>query len=298
MELTAPGRQVNAHHGLAAHEVVLLLETDPGHGLAEAEARGRLERYGPNALPRASRAGPLARVLHQVHDPLVYVLLVSGAVAVALGEHVDAAVIFGVVVLNTLVGYVQESRAEAALDALRAMTRTEATVVRDGRARKLASEDLVPGDLVLVEAGDKVPADLRLVRETGLAADESALTGEPVPVIKDEVVLPADTPVADRRNMLYSGTLVTGGSGAGITVATGAATELGEIHRLVGAAEVSATPLTRKLARVSTVLTAVILALAAVTFVIGLARGKAPAGCSSPRSRWRWGRSLRACRPR
>jgi cation-transporting ATPase F len=130
-------------------------------------------------------------------------------------------VIFGVVALNTLVGYVQESRAEAVLDALRAMTRTQVTAMRDGRARKLASEDLVPGDLVLVEAGDKVPADLRLIRETGLGADESALTGESVPVTKDEVVLPADTPVADRRNMLYSGTLVTSGTGAGITVATG-----------------------------------------------------------------------------
>ena len=119
------------------------------------------------------------------------------------------------VALNTLIGYVQESRAEAALDALRALTRTQVTVVRDGRPRREASEDLVPGDLVLVEAGDKVPADLRLIRETGLRADESALTGESVPAVKDEVVLPPDTPVADRRNMLYSGTLVTSGSGAG-----------------------------------------------------------------------------------
>ena len=278
MEVTAPGRQVNAHHELPAHEVVLLLETDPGRGLAEAEARCRRERYGPNVLPPARRAGPLARVLHQVNDPLIYVLLAAGAVTVALGEHVDAAVIFGVVALNTLIGYVQESRAEAALDALRALTRTQVTVVRDGRATRQASEDLVPGDLVLVEAGDKVPADLRLIRETGLRADESALTGESVPAVKDEVVLPADTPVADRRNMLYSGTLVTGGSGAGITVATGAQTELGEIHRLVGGAEVPATPLTRKLARVSKVLTAVILALAAVTFAIGLARGESASG--------------------
>jgi cation-transporting ATPase F len=272
--MMTPGRQANAHHGLAAHEVVLLLETDPHRGLAEAEARSRRERYGANALPQARRAGPLARVLHQVTDPLIYVLLAAGAVTAALGEHVDMAVIFGVVALNTLIGYVQESRAQAALDALRAMTRTQVTAVRDGRSRKLASEDLVPGDLVLVEAGDKVPADLRLIRETGLAADESALTGESVPVTKDEVVLPTDTPVADRRNMLYSGTLVTSGTGAGITVATGAQTELGEIHRLVGSAEVPATPLTRKLARFSKVLTVVILALAAVAFAAGLARGE------------------------
>ena len=185
------GRQPEAHHELAAHEVVLLLETDPHRGLAEAEACSRRERYGPNALPPARRAGPLARVGHQVNDPLIYVLLAAGAVTVALGEHVDAAVIFGVVALNTLIGYVQESRAEGALDALRALTRTQVTVVRDGRARRQASEDLVPGDLVLMEAGDKVPADLRLIRETGLRADESALTGESVPAVKDEVVLPA-----------------------------------------------------------------------------------------------------------
>lgn len=266
--------QANAHHGLAAHEVVLLLETDPAGGLTEGEARHRSERYGPNVLPQARRAGLLARVLSQVTHPLVYVLVASCAISLALGEHVNAAVIFGVVAVNTIVGYVQESKAEAALDALRAMVRTQVRVVRDGRARKVASEDLVPGDLVLVEAGDKVPADLRLIRQAQLRVDESALTGESVPVVKDEVVLPADTPVADRRNMLYSGTLVTAGAGAGITVATGAQTEMGEIHRLVGSAEVLVTPLTRKLAWFSKVLTVVILALAAVTFVIGLARGE------------------------
>ena len=274
----SPAGRVNAHHGLAAPEVVLLLETDARSGLAEAEAGCRRECYGPNALPQARRVGPLARVLGQVNNPLIYVLLAAGAVTLALGEHVDAAVIFGVVAVNTLIGYVQDWKAEAALDALRAMVRTEARVVRDGRARTAPSEDLVPGDLVLVEAGDKVPADLRLVRVAELAADESALTGESVPVVKDEVVLPAGTPVADRRNMLYSGTLVTSGTGAGITVATGAQTELGEIHRLVGTAEVLATPLTRKLAWFSKALTVVILVLAAVTFVIGVARGESVTG--------------------
>jgi cation-transporting ATPase F len=275
---TSLERLANAHHGLAAHEVVLLLETDPHSGLAEAEARQRRIRYGPNVLPRARRAGRLVRVARQLNHPLIYVLLAAGVVTLALGEHVDVAVIFGVVAVNTLVGYVQEAKAEAALDALRAMTRTTARLVRDGKAREAASDDLVPGDLVLVDAGDKVPADLRLVRVSELRADESALTGESVPVAKDEIVLPADTPVSDRRNMLYSGTLVTSGTGAGITVATGADTELGEIHRLVSGAQVLATPLTRKLAWFSKVLTVVILALAAVTFVIGVARGENAAG--------------------
>ena len=157
------------------------------------------------------------------------------------------------------------------------MVRTQARVVRDGRARTVASDELVPGDLVRVEAGDKVPADLRLLRHAELQVDESALTGESVPVVKDEVALPPDTAVADRRNMLYSGTLVTHGTGSATVVATGAQTELGEIHRLVGAADVLATPLTRKLTWFSKVLTVVILVLAAVTFVVGVLRGEMPA---------------------
>jgi cation-transporting ATPase F len=150
-----------------------------------------------------------------------------------------------VVLANAVIGYVQEAKAESALDSLRSMVRTEARVVRDGQERMVSSDELVPGDLVLLEAGDKVPADLRLVRLAELRVDESALSGESVPVVKDEAELPEVTPVADRRNMVYSGTLVTAGGGAGVAVATGAETELGQIHRLVGAAETLATPLTR-----------------------------------------------------
>ena len=263
-----------AHHALAAHEVLLLLETDPHRGLTSGEAADRLDRFGPNLLPHAEAAGPLRRFLRQFQNPLIYVLLAAGGVALALGEVVDSIVIFGVVLINSVIGFVQESKAEAALDALRAMVRTEARVVRDASARTVASEELVPGDLVRVETGDKVPADLRLLGHAELQVDESALTGESVPVVKDEVALPVDTAVADRRNMLYSGTLVTHGTGSAIVVAIGAETELGEIHRLVGAAEVLATPLTRKLTRFSKVLTVVILGLAVVTFVVGVLRGE------------------------
>lgn len=265
----------NAHHGLPAHEVVLLLGSDPVRGLSADEASGRLDAFGPNALPSARRDGVLVRVLRQFHNPLIYVLAAAGAITGLLGQFVDSAVIVGVMVLNAVVGFVQESKAGVALDALRSMVRTTARVVRDGREQTIPSEELVPGDLVLVEAGDKVPADVRLLRVAELRVDESALTGESVPVVKDEVVaLPEATPVADRRNMMYSGTLVTAGTGAGITVATGSTTELGEIHRLVGSAKMPATPLTEKLAWFSKVLTVVILALAAVTFGIGVARGQ------------------------
>ncbi len=261
-----------AHYGLAAHEVVLLLETDLHRGLLEAEAAERLERFGPNALPAAASAGLLLRILRQFHHPLIYVLLVAGAITAGLREVIDSTVIFAVVVINAVVGFVQESKAEAALEGLRAMVHTPAKVVRGGHEHTVPSDDLVPGDLVVLEAGDKVPADLRLVRQTELNVNESALTGESAPVRKDEVVLPEATPVTDRRNMAYSGTLVTSGNGAGIVVATGSATELGEIHRLVGAAETLTTPLTAKLARFSKILTIAILGLAAVTFGVGLLR--------------------------
>ncbi|CAN5657589.1 cation-transporting P-type ATPase [soil metagenome] len=263
----------DAHHSVAAHEVVLLLETDPHRGLSSDEAAQRLDRFGPNKLPSVSGPGVVLRVLAQFHNPLIYVLLVAGAITAALGEYVDSAVIFGVIVVNATVGFIQESKSETALESLRAMVRTMARVVRDGREQTVPSEALVPGDLVQLEAGDKVPADLRLISLAQLRADESALTGESAPVPKDEVIVPRSAPVADRRNMAYSGTLVTAGTGTGVAVATGAQTEFGEIHRLVGAAETLATPLTKKLAEFSKFLTVAILALAAVTFGIGLLRG-------------------------
>ncbi|MBQ1025244.1 HAD-IC family P-type ATPase [Micromonospora sp. C95] len=259
---------------MSAHEVVLLLETDPQRGLSGAEAARRLARYGPNVLPAAGGGGLLRRILRQFHNPLIYVLIAAGVVTAVLGEYVDSAVIFAVVLINAAIGYAQESRAEAALDSLRSMVRTEARVIRDGERRAISSDDLVPGDLVVLEAGDKVPVDLRLVRLAELRVDESALTGESVPVDKLEAELPVGTPVADRRNMVWSGTLIAAGGGAGIAVATGAETELGQIHRLVGAAEALATPLTRKLARFSKVLTVIILVLAVLTFAVGLLRGQ------------------------
>ncbi|WP_202125271.1 HAD-IC family P-type ATPase [Actinomadura physcomitrii] len=168
----------------------------------------------------------------QFHSPLIYVLPASAAVSALLGEHADALVILGVVVVNAVVGFVQESRAEKALTALAALTRTTASVVRDGRSLTVPAADLARGDLVELAAGDKVPADLRLLRTDELPVDESALTGESVPVGKDPAAL-GEAPLADRRNMAFSGTLVTNGQGSGIVVATGAGTEIGDVHRLM-----------------------------------------------------------------
>ena len=269
--------QEKAHHGLPAHEVVLLLEADPFEGLDPDQVPGRRELYGPNVLPRSRRGGLVRKISRQFNNPLIYVLLAAAAVTTYLGEQLDTFVILAVVLLNTVIGLVQEVRAEAALDALRHLVQTHAAVVRGGVRLDLPSEELVPGDLVLLEAGDKVPADIRLVRLWGLKVDESALTGESEAVSKDEVVLPAATPVADRRNMVYGGTLVTAGSGAGIVVAIGGETELGEIHRLMGTVQPMATPLTQKLSRFSMTLTVGILALAAFAFLVGVARGQQPA---------------------
>ncbi len=271
---SAPPRPGRTHHDLPVPELLLLLGTDPDDGLSEGEATARLHRYGANELPRVATAGPLRRLLRQMHNPLVYVLLAAGTVTALLGEVVDTSVILGVVVVNTVVGFIQESKAESALEALMSMVATNARVVRDGRQERMRSEGLVPGDLVVLEAGDKAPADTRVVRQVELRVDESALTGESLPVAKDEVALPQTTPVADRRNMVHAGTLVTAGSGAGIVVATGAATELGQIHRLVGGTRTLATPLTRKLARFSALLTAAILVLAGFTFAVGVVRGE------------------------
>jgi cation-transporting ATPase F len=273
----ANGTADPAHHGLPLHEVVLLLGSDHLQGLASAEVVRRQSQFGANVLPRSRGGGIFRKLARQFNNPLVYVLLAAAAVTLFLGEYLDSGVILAVVLVNTVIGFVQEVRAEAALDALHSLVRTRAVVVRDGQRQEVPSEDLVPGDLVILEAGDKVPADLRLVRLSGLRADESALTGESEAVEKDEVVLPPTTPVADRRNMVYSGTLVTAGTGAGVVVATGGETELGEIHRLMGSVQQIATPLTQKLAHFSMTLTVAILALAAVTFLAGVARGQQPA---------------------
>jgi cation-transporting ATPase F len=273
----APVDDVQTFHALTAHEAVALLDSDHRAGLEPDEARQRLERVGPNQLPQARGAGPVRRFVRQLNSPLVYVLIVAGVVTLLLGELVDSSVIFGVVLVNALLGFVQESKAESALEALRSMVHTRATVIRGGAQLSIPSEEIVPGDLVRVEAGDRVPADLRLISETQLRIDESALTGESLPVTKNHALLSPETAMADRLNMAYSGTLVTDGSGTGLAVATGGDTELGQIHRLVGSTETTTTPLTRQLGTFSAQLTVIILGLAVLAFVVGVLRGE-PAG--------------------
>ncbi len=262
------------HHSVAVDEVASTLGSDLRRGLDESAAVLRLGRDGPNLLPRVHGDSLVRRVLLQFHNPLIYVLLAAAATTLVLGEHVDSSVIMGVVLLNALVGFIQESKALAALDSLRSMAHGQARVVREGLGRTISSEDLVCGDLVALEPGEKVPADLRLVEASELLVDESSLTGESASVLKTDGVMTVATRVADRHNMLYAGTLVRSGTGHGIVVATAQRTELGGIHRLVSGATVLATPLTAKLGRFSTRLSIVIVGLAAATFSIGVLRGE------------------------
>jgi calcium-translocating P-type ATPase len=262
-----PGDEA-AWHALPGNEALRRLGSSEA-GLAGAEAKARLQRYGPNRLPAPERRGPLRRFLAQFRNVLIYVLLGAAAVAAALGEGEDALVILGVVVINAIVGFVQEGKAETALEAIGGMLSPKATVVREGARTTVPAEDLVPGDIVFLQSGDRVPADLRLLSTTGLRCDEAALTGESIPVDKDEAPVPAGADLGDRRSMAYSGTLVTSGQATGVAVATGASTEIGRIGRLLASVETLETPLMRKLDGFARRLTVVILLLAVVVLAFG-----------------------------
>ncbi len=258
----------------APGEDILAASDSSQQGLSREEASARLEQYGQNALTPPRKEGPLLRLLRQFHQPLIYILLASALVTALLQKWVDASVILGVVLVNTLIGFIQEAKALQAIEALVRDMTTTATVVRDGERSEIPAHELVPGDIVLLQSGDRVPADLRLLRSRDLQIDESALTGESVPVEKDDGIVEADTVLADRRNMAYSTTLVTHGTGMGVVTGTGDNTELGRISELISSAEVLATPLTRKINRFSHLLLYVILAMAAVTFLVGTLRGE------------------------
>ncbi|MBI5523784.1 MAG: HAD-IC family P-type ATPase [Desulfarculus sp.] len=261
-------------HALSGPEALDSLDGEPRRGLEPQEARRRLEQHGPNQLETPTGPGSLRRLLGQFNQALVYILLASGAVTAFLGEWVDAGVILGVVLVNAVVGYVQEAKALQALAALSRTMVAEALVLRGGQQARLDARELVPGDIVLLQAGDKVPADLRLLAGRELRLDESALTGESLPVEKGLEALDPATELAERRNMAYASTLVTHGQGRGLVVATGAHSEVGRISRLMIEVETLQTPLTRKIARFSHLVLWAILALAAAAFAVGLWRGQ------------------------
>jgi magnesium-transporting ATPase (P-type) len=260
-------------HHLPREEIAELLESDGASGLDMFAVAHRQAHYGPNRLTLRKGKSPLLLFLLQFHQPLVYILLGAAAITFALQEWVDSGVIFAVVLVNAIIGFIQESKALKAIEALAYAMEGVATVVRAGKKEIIAAAELVPGDVVLLQSGDKVPADLRLLRTRELQVDESALTGESVPVQKQPEHLPRETLLADRSNMAYSSTLVTYGTGAGIAVATGDATEIGQINALIAGADTLATPLTRKIAHFSGILLWVILGLASLTLLAGWFHG-------------------------
>lgn len=244
----------------------LLHSTDPG-GLSAEEARKRLEQYGPNRLQEPEQPGFFSRLLSQFMDPLIYVLAAAGVISVFLGEIGDACIIAAVAALNGAVGMIQEGKAKRALDALKKMTRLKAVVRRDQTDQEIDAAELVPGDLVVLDAGRQVPADLRLLWTESLRAEESALTGEAVPVHKDAgFSAAAGLPVGDRKNMAYMSSNVTAGRGLGMVTATGMDTEIGRIARLIREAPMEATPLQKRLGDLGGALSILAVALCAALF--------------------------------
>lgn len=255
-------------HSLAAGQVLQLLGARPG-GLDAGEAATRLERHGPNRLPEPPRRSPLRRFLLQFHNILIYVLLASAGITAALGHVADTLVILAVVVANAVIGFIQEGKAERAMEAIRRMLAPRAAVLRDGTRCSVAGEELVPGDVVVLEAGARVPADLRLLREHGLQVQEAILTGESVPAEKQSDAVPAASALGDRACMAYSGTIVTAGQGTGVVVATGAATEIGRISGLLAGVETLTTPLVRQMDAFARWLTILILLCSALLLLYG-----------------------------
>ena len=260
-------------HSQSEAEAVKLLQSDQEKGITANIVAERLGQFGPNVLTMKAGKSALFRFFMQFHQPLVYILLAAVAVTGWLGEWIDSSVIFAVVLVNAVVGFLQESRALKALQALVRAMRAEARVIRGGNTLEISASELVPGDIVLLQSGDKVPADLRLLRNHELRIDESALTGESLPVDKMIGLLDKETVLADRINMAYASTLVTFGQCKGLVIGTGNQTEIGRISKLISETEELETPLTRKIHQFSKILLYIIMALAVVTFIAGTMQG-------------------------
>ena len=261
-------------HALSGETVLSRLDSKPGIGLSADEVARRTDSFGPNRLTPRKGISPFRLFLSQFHHPLIYILLISAFVTGPLKGWVDASVIIGVVLINAIIGFIQEMNALRAIAALANALSVQASVLRDGQRGVIPSLELVPGDLIYLQSGDKVPADLRLLQVRELQIDESALTGESVPVEKSASPLPEDTLLADRANLAYSSTLVTYGTALGVVIETGDRTEIGRINQMISAATELETPLTRKIGQFSWILMWLIIGLAGLAFAVGWWRGE------------------------
>jgi cation-transporting ATPase F len=267
----------HAWHNVQVSEVIDILKTDPDKGLSNSDVDKRVQQYGRNIITPKKQQSALVRFLLQFHQPLIYILIVAAIVTVVLGEYIDAVVIFAVVLINAVIGFVQEAKALKAIDALSKSMISKATIIRNGKKINLDASELVPGDVVMVQSGDKLPADVRLIEQRDMRVDESALTGESLSVEKGTKPVEKDTVLGDRLNMAFATTVVTYGNGKGVVVATGDYTEVGKISQSIATADELETPLTKKIREFSNLLLWVILALSALLFGIGLLRGESAA---------------------
>lgn len=263
------GLSQKAWHSMDNDDVCKTLDVDKNLGLDTNQVGVRLDKYGLNQITQKKERSAFVEFLLQFHNPLVYILLVATIVTFLLGEYVDSAVIFGVILVNSIIGFVQENKAKQAINSLKNFLNTKTTVIRDGKKVSINAIDVTIGDVVLLSSGDKIPADLKLIDVNNLRIDESALTGESVPVEKLVSVLDEEIVLADRVNMAYGGTLVTYGQGIGIVVAIGDNTETGKIASLINEATTIETPLTKKITAFSKMLLWIIIGLAFLTFVFG-----------------------------
>lgn len=273
-EPTIPKQPGPPAYQLSIGEAARIQKVDATVGLSEDEVLRRRRIFGINSVPSSSSMPVWLRLLRQFQEPLVVVMFLAGGVTVFLGEWIDSSVIFGVVALNAIVGFLQESKAEQAISALARLVATHTTVRREGLPRRVGAEELVPGDVVLLHPGDKVPADLRLIRANHLQIDESSLTGESVPVPKQTEALKENTTLADQNNLVFAGTLIVAGDAEALVWTTGAQTEAGRIAGLLRKVSELDTPLTRKLSAFSRLLFWLVLVLAVATFLIGVIRGE------------------------
>ncbi|MFH1008284.1 MAG: HAD-IC family P-type ATPase [Candidatus Latescibacterota bacterium] len=261
-----------AWHSLSDYATQNKLQTDM-NGLSQSQAEERLQEFGKNTLPSPKPPALLLVVLHQFASPLIYILLIAGVVALAMGDVKDAVFIFAVILLNAVIGTMQEWRAEQQAHALQVLLKIQAKVRRTGRQQSLPAEELVPGDVVLIESGDKVPADLRLIQANNIAIDESFLTGESLPSEKNTTVLNKEIPVSDRKNMAYAGATVITGRGMGLVVATGMRTVVGQIADSITTTESAKPPLLIRMERFAQQISVVVLVFAVLLGLLMVSRG-------------------------
>ncbi|NLY19135.1 MAG: HAD-IC family P-type ATPase, partial [Clostridiaceae bacterium] len=267
--------------GTKLEDLLRELQSDPEKGLSSGEVKERLDKYGENRLKEKKKKTNLQRFLDQFRDVMILILLVAAAISFIIAcvegemsEFFEPILILLIVVLNAILGVVQESKAEKALEALKSLSAPHARVLRDGREEVINAAKLVPGDIIILEAGDFIPADARLILTASLKSEESALTGESVPTEKDaDAIVKEDAPLGDRHNMVYSGCSITYGRGRAVVTATGMDTEMGKIANLLESEEDTKTPLQDKLAQLGKYLGAIALTACAIIFVIGLVSG-------------------------